>query len=500
MIAGSRFSSDAVFTYRGASPARSLAAGSLTTQRTALALWLVLTDALALELAFRIAYWIRFDLQVTVAPEVVGNPADYQRLSLLLIPVWLAVCTCFGLYDPHAKRGGIIESSRTFNACTVAAMFVILGTFAIPEFVVSRMWLISVWLLSSFLLAANRFLARRLVYMVRRRGFLLTPTAIVGTNEEAASLAAFLSEWDASGVSISGFIATQGSDGPSPHGLPTLGSLADVTSIVRDQGVEDVIVAITAITRDELLALYEQVDTLPVQLRLSSGVYELLTTRVTVHTLGTVPLMSVHKNRLERSELVVKTVLEYSIALAALCLLSPLLLVAAVLISVDSPGGVFYRRRVLGAGGREFDAFKLRTMCVGGESLLAASPDAAAELRLREKVKGDPRVTRIGRWLRKFSLDEVPQLLNVLMGQMSLVGPRMITAAEAERYGHHRINLFAVKPGITGLWQVSGRSDLSYEQRVTIDMYYVRNYSVWMDLQILFIQTLPAVLKGRGAY
>jgi exopolysaccharide biosynthesis polyprenyl glycosylphosphotransferase len=281
---------------------------------------------------------------------------------------------------------------------------------------------------------------------------------------------------------------------------PVLGSTHEIREIVQRHGVEDLIVAITALDRDELLRLYEEVDPLPVHLRLSSGLYELLTTRVAVRTLGTVPLMSLQKNRLHRGEVIVKTALESTLAVVGLALLFPVLLAIAVWIRVDSPGSVFYRRRVLGACGKQFDAFKFRTMHVNGDELLKERPEAADELRLNHKLKDDPRITRAGRWLRKYSLDEAPQLLNVLLGQMSLVGPRMITPDEGEKYGRQRMNLLSVKPGITGLWQVSGRSDLSYEERVRIDMYYVRNYSVWLDLQILLIQTLPAVLNRRGAY
>jgi lipopolysaccharide/colanic/teichoic acid biosynthesis glycosyltransferase len=139
-------------------------------------------------------------------------------------------------------------------------------------------------------------------------------------------------------------------------------------------------------------------------------------------------------------------------------------------------------------------------MYVNGNDMLRGTPELQHRLRTDHKLKEDPRVTRVGRWLRKYSLDELPQLLNVLFGQMGLVGPRMITPDEAEKYGRHRLNLLTVKPGITGLWQVSGRSDLSYDERVRLDMYYIRNYSVWLDMQILFVQTVPAVIHGRGAY
>jgi lipopolysaccharide/colanic/teichoic acid biosynthesis glycosyltransferase len=154
----------------------------------------------------------------------------------------------------------------------------------------------------------------------------------------------------------------------------------------------------------------------------------------------------------------------------------------------------------MGVGGKEFDALKFRTMLVNGDALLAQQPAYLAELKKNHKLKYDPRITRVGRFLRRTSLDELPQLINVLLGDMSLVGPRMITAAEMAQYGLMQHNLLTVKPGLTGLWQVSGRSDLTYAERVRLDMHYIRNYSIWLDLQILFFQTLPAVLHGRGAY
>jgi len=484
----------------GSGSERQLSRRALAVHRFLLVAWLVATDALALDCAFRVAYSVRFEMQLTVAPEVVAPRGTYDILTALLIPLWLAVFALFDLYEPRSKLGGSVESSRTLNACTVATMLVIVATFLVPNFVISRVWLVSVWLASFCLVAVNRFVARRLVYSVRRRGYLLTPAVIVGTNQEAVSLAAFLADRQSSGVRTVGLIHAGNGDPRSVGNQPVLGSIAEIGSIVRNHGIEDVIVAITGIGRDELLRLCEDLDALPVRLRLSSGLYELLTTRVTVQTLGTVPLMSLQKNRLDRAEVITKTLLDASLAVMALFFLWPLMLFIAAWIKLDSPGPSIHRRRVLGASGRQFDAFKFRTMYTNGDALLASHPDAVEALHNDHKLRDDPRVTRIGRWLRKYSLDEVPQLLNVVRGEMSLVGPRMIAPDEAAKYGRQRMNLLSVKPGITGLWQVSGRSDLTYDERVRIDMYYVRNYSVWLDLQILFIQTLPAVLKGRGAY
>jgi lipopolysaccharide/colanic/teichoic acid biosynthesis glycosyltransferase len=153
----------------------------------------------------------------------------------------------------------------------------------------------------------------------------------------------------------------------------------------------------------------------------------------------------------------------------------------------------------MGMNGDQFDAFKFRTMHENGDEILAAHPESQAELAKNHKLKDDPRVTRVGKFLRKFSLDELPQVFNVLRAEMSLVGPRMISPAEIEMYDRWDMNLLTVRPGITGLWQVSGRSDITYEERVRLDMYYIRNWSIWQDLQLLF-QTIPAVINGRGAY
>ncbi len=475
---------------------------SLRYQRLILKAGLILSDVLALGLAFRIAYWMRFDLQVTAAPGVLPNPEFYPSLAALLIPISLLVFVPFKLYEPHVLLGGVTEYSRAFNACTAATMIVVLATFFFPQFVVSRMWVISAWFFSFVFVLFNRFLCRRLAYAARQRGYLLTPAVIIGTNEEAVILAADLSRWQASGLRLIGFVSSNSpEDRDESLVLPVLGSTGEIHRIIKEHAIEDLVVAITALKRENLLQLCEEVNSFPdVNLRLSSGLYELLTTRVSVRTMGPVPLLSLSKIRLEPAEVYVKTILEYALAVVALLLMFPLFLFITLLIKIDSPGPIVYRRRVLGVSGKQFDAFKFRTMHTNGDDLLNHHPSLLQLLRVNHKLKEDPRITKVGRWLRKYSLDELPQLFNVLLGQMSLVGPRMITSAEAAKYGRHKLNLLTVKPGITGLWQVSGRSELSYEERVRLDMYYVRHYSVWLDLQILFVQTIPAIVRGHGAY
>lgn len=179
--------------------------------------------------------------------------------------------------------------------------------------------------------------------------------------------------------------------------------------------------------------------------------------------------------------------------------LSPVFAVLALIVVLDSPGPAFHRRRVMARGGGQFDAFKFRTMVVDGDAVLASQPSLREALAREMKLKMDPRVTRSGSWMRRLSLDELPQLINVMRGQMSLVGPRMISPPELERYGRHADELLSVRPGITGLWQVSGRSDLDRGDRVRLDLAYVKTRTLGLDLQLL-IKTIPAVTRGRGAY
>jgi lipopolysaccharide/colanic/teichoic acid biosynthesis glycosyltransferase len=204
----------------------------------------------------------------------------------------------------------------------------------------------------------------------------------------------------------------------------------------------------------------------------------------------------VSANRLGR---VMKVVLDYCITIPGLLLISPLLVFLAIMVKLDSPGPVIHRRRVLGRNGRVFYALKFRTMYVNGDEILSRYPKLKQELDQNYKLKYDPRVTRVGNILRKFSLDELPQLFNVLAQDMSLIGPRIIAPNEITKYGPYGATLLTAMPGLTGLWQVSGRSDTSYNDRVQLDMEYIHDWSLAKDVKIL-VRTPIVVLRGDGAY
>ena len=462
---------------------------------------LVIVDLAMVLLGFWLAYTIRFEAGLSWFYQHETSPVDfYQRLVFLLAPLWIIIFWLFGLYDFKNLFAGMHEYARIFHACTLGVVVVILFTFFEPNFIIARAWLILYWLLVSSGVVVGRFAFRRGIHYVRGKGRFMTSVLIVGANEEGKAIADQLRGNPKAGIRIVGFADSNlGPNHNSVMGLPVLGTVDSVVALIERHDIQEIIIASTAISRKNLLTLFQSLDATNIPVRLSSGLYELITTGLEVQEFGNVPLLSVNKVRLTGADMVLKRILDIAGALTGLLISLPVMVIVAIAVKLDSSGPIFYRRRVIGVGGKPFDAFKFRSMIVDADELLARDPKLRLQFQANYKLKDDPRITRVGQFLRDKSLDELPQLLNVLLGQMSLVGPRMITEPERERYGKWGMNLGTVKPGITGLWQVSGRSDVDYDDRVKLDMHYIRNYTIWFDLYLLW-QTIPAVLKKRGAY
>jgi exopolysaccharide biosynthesis polyprenyl glycosylphosphotransferase len=464
-----------------------------------LTLILVVCDIFAIGGAFWIAYQLRFTILPYLSP---FSEAEYQRLVFGIIPIWLLIFVAFQLYNFNLLFGGLQEYSRVFNAVTMGIVAVIMLGFLRREALsISRGWLIISWILALGLVIVMRFLVRKVVFNLRHRGRLLSPTILVGANTEGRALAEQLQDTKSSGLYITGFVDDNLPKGtPVSNGYSVLGGLDDLEVLVVNGKVEDVIIAPTALSREQLLNIYRIFNPNPdIKLRLSSGLFEVLNTGLRVKELAFVPLIEVNQVRITGFDAYLKWMMDYVLTLIGMILAAPLLGVLAVAVRLDSPGPIIYRRRVMGTNGTQFDAFKFRTMYNNGDEILQAYPDLVIELERERKLKTDPRITRVGAFLRKYSLDELPQLFNVLLGQMSLVGPRMISPPEMTQYGKWGMNLLTVRPGITGLWQVSGRSDVSYEERIRLDMFYIRNWTIWMDIYLL-LATIPAVIKKKGAY
>jgi len=464
---------------------------------------LILSDAVMTFLAFWLAYYLRFEwfVQYFDSPAIVSF--EQYRFLLYTTPLfWLAIFVGNGLYAQKNLLGGTREYSRVLRSANAGFLVIVLAGFLEPTLIFARGWLLLTWGISFLFVAGARFGLRRHVYSLRKHGYFLTPALIVGANEEGRWLAEQLLRWETSGLHIVGFV-----DKKEPitsalfHGLPCLGSLDNMGKIIEHHNIGEVILASSAFsTRDYLLDIFRTYGVSEkVNIRMSSGLYEILTTGLTINEFAYVPLVHVNKVRLSRVDNVLKFVLDYLLAIVSLIILAPFLVLIGFCIKISSPGPVLHRRLVMGLNGKQFYALKFRTMVINGDEVLDQHPDLKRELATNHKLKSDPRVTRIGAFLRRYSLDELPQLINVLRRDMSMVGPRMISPEEAPMYKQFVMNLLTVLPGITGLWQVSGRSDISYEERVRLDMVYVRNWSIWLDLQLLF-QTLPAVLRAKGAY
>jgi exopolysaccharide biosynthesis polyprenyl glycosylphosphotransferase len=467
-------------------------------------LGLIAGDAAAVAAALVLAYVLRFQAVVPFLEVLPERTAFYAWVAVWALPVWIGVFALYRLYDRHGLFSGLQEYARVANACTAGTIAVVLVSFLDVTLVISRGWLLLTWLFAIALVGGARFVARRVLRVLHGRGLLLTPTVIVGANEEGKALAEQFLADPRGGRHVLGFV-DGGPRGLRPSDtvlgeLGVLGGPEDLWQIVQRYGAEEIVIASTALERKDLLDLYRTFgEDDAVQVRLSSGLFEILTTGMRVHEVSAVPLMTPHRVRITGLDAVLKTALDYFGAAIGLVALCPAFLVIGLLIKLDSPGPVFHRRRVLGRGGKAFDAFKFRTMIPDADAVLAADPALRAAYERDYKLANDPRVTRVGHFLRRTSLDELPQLVNVLRGEMSLVGPRMIAPNEAPRYGKWRLNLLTVKPGLTGPWQVEGRGEVPYEERVRLSMRYVRHYSLWLDLAIL-LRTAAVVLTGRGAY
>jgi exopolysaccharide biosynthesis polyprenyl glycosylphosphotransferase len=471
-------------------------------ERLLLSIVLTFVDLMMVSLGFWLAYTLRFEVNPGWFYQYLAPPLDfYSRLVFLLAPAWLIVFRLFGLYNQKHLFSGMREYARIFNACTLGMMLIVLVSFFEPTLNIARGWVMLSWLLVTFSMMVGRFVLRRWVQNMRVRGRFLTTVLVVGANEEGQAIAEQLQANPKAGIWLAGFADDElGRGSQLLPGVPVLGPVDAVETLVRNHGIQEIIVASTALPREKLLELFQSFGANEdIAIRMSSGLYELLTTGVEVQDVGNVPLLSVNKVRLTGADEFLKRTLDLVVSSAVLLVTWPIMLAIAVAVRRDSPGPIFYRRRVVGVSGKFFDALKFRTMYGDADQRLAQDPALLQAFEKNYKLKDDPRVTRVGRLLRRTSLDELPQIFNVLRGQMSLVGPRMITADEQTKYGQLRMNLSTVKPGITGLWQVSGRSDVSYEERVMLDMHYIRNFSIWLDLHLLW-RTIPAVLKGHGAY
>jgi exopolysaccharide biosynthesis polyprenyl glycosylphosphotransferase len=459
---------------------------------------LLAVDTSVLALAVAGGYVARFQ-----GAEPIGSEIPYAVVAPALVLAWLVSLRALRCYDGRVVGYGADEYRRVTSASLRLA-----GTVAIAGYLVnvgvSRGFLGITFAVGTLGLLIGRFAARKVLHRARTTGRGWTRRVlVVGDTAHVLDLVATLRREPYAGYQVIGACIPDALLAPVPQRLgdvPVLGSFRSVVQSARAVGADTIAVTPSGqFTAARLRRLGWQLEGTGIDLILAPALTEIAGPRIHTSPVAGLPLIHVEAPEFRGARKVVKGLVDRCGSLAALTLALPVLLLIAAAIKLDSRGPVIFRQTRVGQGGREFGVYKFRTMVVNADQLLAELTARNETDGLMFKMKHDPRVTRVGRLLRKWSLDELPQLVNVLLGDMSLVGPRPPLPSEVARYDGDVARRLLVKPGMTGLWQVSGRSDLSWEDGIRLDLYYVENWSLAADLNIMW-KTVGAVVGSRGAY
>jgi exopolysaccharide biosynthesis polyprenyl glycosylphosphotransferase len=440
---------------------------------------------------------------------VLGNGAGfggtysprYLLASAALPLVWVSAMSASRAYEARFLAIGAEEFRRVLSASVTVIAVVATLSLAIDAELGRRYIAVSLPL-ATLLTLISRYVARKIVHWRRRRGFCMSDVLLVGHGRSVAELVRQVRREVHHGMRVVGVCVPDGypSEDLVRRGIPVHGTFANVEDALSRSGADTVaVLACPEMDGAELRRLAWILAGRGVDLVVAPALMEVAGPRIAIRPVCGLPLLHVDEPYLSGGRRVAKEVLDRSLALLALVLLSPLLVGIAVTIRLTSPGGAIFRQTRVGLNGRHFTMWKFRTMVQNAPAqrpaLNGANQHSTGHLF---KVVADPRITPVGRWLRRTSLDELPQLVNVLLGQMSLVGPRPLPASDEPYDGEARRRLY-VKPGRAGLWQISGRSDLDWEESVRLDLRYVEQWSLALDALIIW-KTVFAVVKGRGAY
>lgn len=472
---------------------------------------LALADALGLGVAFAVAVAL-FRGQVGPTDPVGAVPEILLFLGTL--PGWILLTKLHGLYDRDEERAShttLDDLVGVFHVVTIGSFLFYAGSWVTGLADPYPPKLFTFWAAAIPLVVAARAGARSLS---KRRLAYVQNTIVVGADDAGRLLAGKILDHPEYGINLIGFVDPDPARDTSDAGdLPVLGHPEHLPEIVSALDVERVIVAFFDAPIEQILDLLRSLKSVNVQIDVVPRLFGAVDPSAEIHVVEGFPLIGLPPVRLSWSSLLIKRAIDATLAAAGLVVLAPLLAWIALRVRLDSPGPIFYRHERVGLGGRPFRLLKFRTMhlehCAGDEyggdeadarlRALLEDPEARAEFERTYKLADDPRVTRCGSFLRRTSLDELPQLVNVLLGHMSLVGPRPVTQDELARYGADVNALLSFRPGVTGYWQINGRSRTQYEERVRLDIAYIRGWSLKLDLSILG-KTVWVLVKGHGAY
>ena len=469
----------------------------------ALTLVLQLSDLILLNIAFVAAYYLRYYMFLggDVADENFVSIDAYLPLQIGLTFTLMLIYHIAGLYRSPLKGPVLQELWNVLLATSFGITLLFAGVYLIRGFAYSRGLFLIALALTAALLMVSRIVARIVQAQLRRRGIGVERTLVIGGAPLGLTVMHVLATEPGLGHQLVGFVHENVVDDLGR--FKCLGLMSNLGEVVQQVRIDSVILALpsSSLSRDILTDVREICDREAITLRVVPDLFELSLSRsaVDVEDFRGLPVMSLHEPSISGFNLAIKRGMDVLVSSGVLVALSPIWAVFALAIKLDSSGPVCFTQERVGKGGKTFKAFKFRSMITDAEQVLSelqAHNEASGPIF---KMRADPRVTRVGKWLRRTSLDEIPQLWNVLRGEMSLVGPRPPLPSEVAKYEEWHLRRLGAAPGMTGMWQVNGRSELPFDEMVLLDLYYIENWSLGLDLHIL-LRTIPAVLSGRGAY
>ena len=472
---------------------------------------LVIADALVAAVAFMLAFYVREGVSVWSA-----RFAPYAALLVFVVAIRLLSFRYCDLYRVRGEFSFVDDGIRIFKATAIGSLLIVAvaflyrGGFQFRAFSYAR----GVFVVDFFfvLIGAGvlRFVMRSVQMLVRSRQINLIPTLVVGRGPEASLFIREMRERTSLGYRVIGVVDTKPGDAQmSYEDVPVVGTLESLPEVIRDSGANEVIIADPQVNGDALFEVMIRCGRRRgVEFRIAPSLFNCLPRKTEIDQIGVLPMIRLFREPLSNGARILKRTFDLIFAALAILVLLPLWLLIALLIKLDSKGPVFYTQERVGMDGRLFLLYKFRTMQANADAELhreyqrafiagRAEANLGNETKPTYKLLADPRITRIGKLLRRTSLDEVPQLLNVMSGDMSLVGPRPPIPYEVEAYELWHRKRLDMKPGLTGLWQVSGRNRLPFEEMVRLDLFYIENWSLLLDLKII-LRTGFVMLAGEG--
>lgn len=408
--------------------------------------------------------------------------------------IWVGTFLLFSVYDPK-RVYRIIDEFQNVTLATALAALLFAGLLYIAFREFSR-WLFVLFVILDLALLLGWRVIVRMVFKISTFPNTLRRVLIVGAGEVGQRTGQMIREYSWTGLELVGYLDDREDCSAAEN---VLGNVGDARELVQELGIDDVVIALPQHAYGKVNKLVVSLLDLPLNMRVVPDYFSLALYRATVDDFGGLPMINLRDPALNDYQRLVKRLFDLCVGSVLFICLSPLFLLTAVLIKLDSPGPVFFRQQRVGENGRLFDMIKFRSMVANAEFLQAGVVKVNGNGEILHKHPDDPRVTRVGRFLRRTSLDELPQLLNVLKGEMSLVGPRPELPWLVEQYEPWQHKRLAVPQGMTGWWQVNGRSSKPMHLHTEEDLYYIQNYSLWMDLYII-VKTPFVVLRGKGAY